>query len=53
MQSYIVNIAGIDHTVKLTEKTAKRLDAKPVEQKAEAEIKSVKPQNKAKPVATK
>lgn len=47
MQSYIVNIAGIDHTVKLSEKTAKRLGAKPVAQK-ETTVKSVKPQNKSK-----
>lgn len=47
MQSYIVNIAGIDHTVKLTEKTAKRLNAKPVDQKS-APSKAAKPQNKSK-----
>ena len=35
MRSYIVNIAGIDHSVKLTEKTAKRLKAKPVESPAD------------------
>lgn len=51
MQSYIVNIAGIDHTVKLSEKTAKRLNAKPVEQKVEP--KSAKPQNKSKTPVTK
>lgn len=34
MRSYVVNIAGIDHSVKLSEKTAKRLGAKPVKQPA-------------------
>jgi len=48
MQSYIVNIGGVDLTVKLTEKTADRLGAKPVEQKSSTQRKARKPQNKSK-----
>jgi len=48
MKSYIVNIAGVELSVKLTEKTAKRLGAKPVDQKAVPQSKAAKPQNKSK-----
>lgn len=48
MQSYIVKIGGVDLTVKLHEKTAQRLGAKPVENKAVTESKARKPQNKSK-----
>ena len=48
MKSYVINIAGVDHTVKLTEKTAQRLGAKLVENKSVAESKARKPQNKSK-----
>lgn len=48
MQSYIVNIGGVDLTVKLSAQTAERLGAKPVEQKKSAPSKGRKPQNKSK-----
>lgn len=48
MKEYVVTLGGVDLTVKLTEKTAERLGAKPVEQKSSTQRKARKPQNKSK-----
>jgi hypothetical protein len=50
LKTYVVELAGIPHTMKLSERDAKRYNATPIEQ---AQAKQRKPANKGRAARTK